>query len=303
MLPILLAAIRMANGRPDGCRTIETVSVLARDVAPGIPAFAQLPPDFLVGYVQPSGAPRTFHGADLERIAKNRGVELHGLPDVCFARKTFIPKEAQIREAMLAELGIPSAKIEVVASSQREAPSGELVFPRNGVQPPSPGQSEIMWHGFVRFGENGKFPVWARVKVTAAMTRVVAVSDIATGKLIQPAQVRLESCEDSPLDQSVARNLDDVAGYLPKTSLRSMAVIRKNQIERPSDVTRGDVVRVEVFEGAAHLVIEGHAETSGMKGSTVLVRNPASGKDFHAQVTGKGVVTIGDPPVAAAQIQ
>jgi flagella basal body P-ring formation protein FlgA len=251
-----------------------------------------------LGYITSSGAPRVFHGADLERIAKNRGADLHGLPDVCFARKTFIPQPAQIREAIQTTLGNPIAKIEVIASSQREAPSGELIFPRNGVQvPPAAEPSELMWHGFVRFGENGKFPVWARVRITAAITRVVAISDIATGKPIQPAQVRLETSEDSPLDETVARNLDEVVGYFPKISLRSRSVIRKNQIERPSDVTRGDLVRVEVFEGAAHLVIEGHAESSGMKGSTILVRNPASGKDFRAQVTGKGVVTIGEMPV------
>jgi flagella basal body P-ring formation protein FlgA len=293
----LLAGGRAANVRADGCLTLGSESVLARDVVPVIPAFAQLPPEFLLGYVASSGAPRVFHGADLERIAKNRGADLHGLPDVCFARKTFIPQPTQIQEAIQKTLAIPGAKIEVVASSQREAPSGELIFPRNGAQAPSGAEpSEVMWHGFVRFGENGKFPVWARVRITATMTRVVAISDIATGKSIQPAQVRLETCEDSPLDEMVARNLDEVVGYLPKTSLRSRTAIRKNQIERPSDVTRGDLVRVEVFEGAAHLVIEGHAESSGMKGSTILVRNPASGKDFRAQVTGKGVVTIGEMP-------
>jgi flagella basal body P-ring formation protein FlgA len=297
LLPLLFTIVH-----PGMCHALEAESVLARDVVPAVPAFAQLPPDFLLGYIVSSGAPRIFHGTELERIAKNRGLDLHGLPDVCFARKTFIPQEAQIREAIQATLGNPNARIEVIASSQRPAPSGELIFPRDGVQLSfATGPSELMWHGLVRFGATGRFPVWARVKITATMTRVVAISDIAPGKPIQPGQVRIETCEDSPLDDLTARNLDEVVGNIPKTTLRSMTPIRKTQVERPPDVTRGDVVRVEVFEGAAHLVIEGNAQSSGMKGSSILVRNPASGKDFRAQVTGKGVVTIGDVPGPSPQ--
>jgi flagella basal body P-ring formation protein FlgA len=70
-------------------------------------------------------------------------------------------------------------------------------------------------------------------------------------------------------------------------------VIRKNQIERAPDVARGDVVTVHVFEGAAHLSMEGRAQQDGVKGANILVRNPSSGKDFRAQVTGKDQVTIG----------
>jgi flagella basal body P-ring formation protein FlgA len=301
---ILALSVLLGIARPDGCRTIQTESILARDMAPAVAAFAQFPPEFLLGYVASSGTPRVFHGADLERIAKNRGVDLHGLPDVCFVRKTFIPQEAQIRAAIQKTLGMKDVNIEVAASSQREAPTGVLEFPRNGLQlTAASGSADLMWHGFVRYGENGRFPVWARVRITATMTRVVAVSDISTGKPIQPSQVRLETCEDSPLDEMTARNIDEVVGYLAKTSLRAMTVIRKTQVERPADVARGDVVRVEVYEGAARVVIEGRAESSGMKGSTITVRNPVSGKDFRAQVTAKGVVTIGEIPAPGGRIQ
>ncbi len=277
--------------------------VFARDVTPAVPAFGQFAADFLLGYVASSGAPRVFKGADLERIAKNRGVELHGLADVCFTRKTFVPQAAQIRDAILKTLAMSNIKLEVVSSSQREAPSGELVFPGNGVQLPAPGQSEMLWNGFVRYSDNGRFPVWARVRISATMTRVVAIYDIAAGKQVLPSQVRLETFEGNPLDDALVRDLDDVVGCVPRMSLRAMTAIRKSQIERPSDVLRGELVRVEVFEGAAHLQIEGTAQSSGMKGSSILVRNPSSGKDFRAQVTGKGIVSIGQAPAPKGQVQ
>lgn len=292
---IALFSILFAVSQTHSCRALDAGQVFARDLVSSIPAFSQLPPEFLLGYIASTGAPRVFKGADLERIAKNRGVEMHGLPDVCFTRRTFVPSEAQIREAMQKSLDIANVKIEVVAAVQKEVPSGELIFPRNGVQTPVTGQSEFIWHGYVRHGENARVPVWARVRVTAAMTRVVAAADIAPGKEILPSQLRLESCEDSPLDETVVRDLGDASGFAARTSLRAGSVIRKSQLERPNDVTRGEIVRVEVFEGAAHLVIEGLAQSSGMKGASILVRNPASGKEFRAQVSGKGLATIGEP--------
>ncbi len=43
-------------------------------------------------YLLTSGEPRILRGVDLQRIAKNQRLELDGIPDVCFARETFVPK-------------------------------------------------------------------------------------------------------------------------------------------------------------------------------------------------------------------
>lgn len=289
MLPILLAV----NTLPPGCRTIDNDKVVASDMAASIPAFGQLPGDFLLGYVSATGTPRIFHGADLERIAKNRGLDLHDLPDVCLARRTFIPQPAQIRDAMLASLGMRGVKIEVVTSDQRLAPSGQLVFPRDGIQLPAVPSTEVIWHGYVLFGDELKFPVWARAKITASMTRVVAVTDLPARRPIQANQVRLESCEDSPLDEITARNLDEVIGYLPKGSIKAAVPIRRSQIERPPDIAAGDTVRVDVYDGGAHLMLEARAESAGFKGSNIMIRNVSSGKSFQARVTGKDQATVG----------
>jgi flagella basal body P-ring formation protein FlgA len=263
-------------------------------VAPG---FGSVPGDFRIGFLPASGAARILHGIDLQRIARNQGVEVSDLPDVCFARRTFVPQPEDIRTAMrktLADVaGIATAKIEVLAASQHPAPVGELVFPRTGLQTPSPTQTEAMWRGYVHHSE-GDFPVWARVRIVANLTRVVAVANIPIGKPIQKNQVRLESCEDSLLDESTARNLDEVVGYLPKSLLRAYIPIRKTQLALPPDIAKGDLVNVQVFAGAAHLIVKGRAETEGVKGATILVRNLSSGKDFRARVAGKNQVVVGD---------
>jgi flagella basal body P-ring formation protein FlgA len=274
-----------------GCQATDNQTVVAHDVAAIIPAFAQLPPDFLLGYVPSSGGQRIFRGEELERIAKNRGLDLHGLDDVCFVRRMIVPDETQIRTAMEKTLALPAVKIEIESSSHTPVPVGELVFPRSGVQRFQ--GLEVTWHGYVQAGESARFPVWARARITASLSRVVAVGDLHPGKLIQRDQVRLEVADDSPFDDTPVRDLNDVIGFLSKVTVPNSEAVRKAQVERPMDVARGAVIRVDVFEGRAHLTLEARAQTAGMKGSIVTVRNLDSGREFRAEVTGKDQVVVG----------
>ena len=285
----LAAAVTLLPG--SACHAIDSESLLARDLAAYVPAFAQVQGDFLVGYLQSSGAQRVFKGADLERIARSRGLDVRGLNDLCFMRRTFIPQPAQIHEAIDKTLGIAGARIDVLSSSQQSVPAGEIIFPRNGVQAGT--NPETTWHGFVQSADGRKSPVWARVHISAKMPRVIATAELQPRKAIREDQLKVELFDDNPLDDGAVRDLQEAVGFLSKVSIPKAAPLRKSQIERPMDVAYGDVVRVDVFAGAAHLSLEGRAESAGMTGSTITVRNLASGKDFRAQVLGKDHVTVG----------
>jgi len=50
----------------------------------------------------------------------------------------------------------------------------------------------------------------------------------------------------------------------------------------PFDVSRGDVVDVEVRSGAARLSFSGRAETDGRSGDMVAIRNEGSKRLFQA---------------------
>ena len=292
-LPFLMALSVL----PPGCHTISSDVIFARDVAAVIPEFARVTGDFRLGALADTGALRILEGVELQRIARNQGVELQNPPDVCFALRVFVPQPDEIRAALRKTLhevpGIDAASIEISSSSQRPVPFGELVFPRSGLQLPYGIQQEAMWRGFVRH-TGGDFPVWAKVRVIANVTRVLAIANIPSGKPIQRNQVRLESYEDSLLDETTARNLDEVIGYIPKSVLRADLPIRKTQLAPPPDVDKGELVDVQVFAGAAHLVVKAKAQTDGFKGSTILMHNLSSGKDFSAMVVGKNRVIVGD---------
>jgi flagella basal body P-ring formation protein FlgA len=294
LIPLLVSAgVVPALAPPPGdCHQLDSNTVLARDLAPLVPGFAKLPEEFLIGYVESSGAPRIFHGVDLERIARNRGVVLQGLEDLCLERRTFVVPAAGIAGAMRNTLGkVPGLKIEIMSSTQQPVPTGEVVFPRSGVQPPA--GPEVTWRGFVQSGKGSSYPVWARARITVTANRVIAAADLRPGTPIQASQIRFESAEESPFEDGLIRALDDTVGLVAKATIQKGSPIRKSQVAPPLDVARGDLVRLEVYTGNAHLSMEVRAETSGMKGSTITVRNLSSGRDFQARVAGKGQVTVG----------
>jgi flagella basal body P-ring formation protein FlgA len=292
LIPLLVSAgIVPAAAPPAICRPIDNDAVLARDIAGLVPGFARLPGDFLIGYVGSSGAPRIFRAAELEGIAKNRGVDLTGLEDVCLERRTFVVPAASIVEAMRKTLGQSAVNIEILSSSQQTVPTGEVVFPRSGVQPPF--GPEVNWRGFVQAPKGATYPVAARARITVQTSRVIAATDLPAGKPIQKTQIRVESVLDSPFEDNFLSAAGDAVDLVPKSTIPKGATIRKSQVAPQMDVARGDMVRVDVSVGNTHLRLDARAETSGMKGSMVTVRNLTSGRDFQAQVAGKDQVTVG----------
>ena len=132
---------------------------------------------------------------------------------------------------------------------------------------PQSAQNEVLWRGYVRYGDDRQFPVWAKVRITATIdTSGGCCRNSRRASRFKPIRSVSKACEDSPLDETLARSLDEVVGYFSKSSLRAGSPIRKTQIERPPDVARGDLVVVQVFAGGAYLKLEGRAESAGVNG-------------------------------------
>ncbi|MCU1336601.1 MAG: hypothetical protein JWO19_2182 [Bryobacterales bacterium] len=289
-LPLLLAI----TPQLDACLPIQDDRIYARDVAAAVPAFATVAADFALGYAPAPGTRRVFKGEALERLARNQGVTAEALPDVCFERAMETLKAPEILEAMRGAWNGSDVNLELRSWTPQIAPQGRVVFPRAGLQLPAASDpaAEVVWRGYVVYGNNRRFGVSARARITTSTTRVVAVADLSAGALVREDQVRLESFDTFALDDRPARHLEEVVGYVPRTLIRSGSTVLRNQISRAPEVARGQVVQVEVTAGAARLMLEGRAQTDGVTGTTILVKNLASGKDFRARVTGKGKVSV-----------
>jgi flagella basal body P-ring formation protein FlgA len=60
----------------------------------------------------------------------------------------------------------------------------------------------------------------------------------------------------------------------------------------PREVERGDKVSVEVSSGAATLVFDALAESSGRAGESIVVRNPENGRRLKVRVEAPGKVSM-----------
>ncbi len=275
-----------------GCLPVSSDVIRAEDLAKAAPAFAALPPDTRIGYAPVPGATRTFDLADLEREARRLDVELGDASEVCFQWPMSVPSEERFRGAMEKALDMPEARIEVLETSRHPAPAGPLVFSRESLSPPRDDATPVVWRGYIEYGEGRRFQVWARVKITASVERVVTTEPIRAGEPIASGQVRLESFRGFPLSRQSVNRLDQVVGQILLRPLTAGVAIPAHLVESPLDVERMDVVKVRVQNGAAVIVAEGEAKAGGRRGETIPILNPRSGATFNAKITGPKQVTL-----------
>lgn len=271
------------------CLAVNAVSdhVVAGDLAPASLAFASIPADTVLAWAPAPGVQRTFHVPELRRMAARFGASSAPETDLCVTRPVAPLDPARLKAAMQAQL--PEAKVEILDFSRQPVPEGALEFPLSGLRR---GTAGPYWNGYVCYAGSRRFAVWARVQVRVWAPVVVAAEDLKPGRPLEAAQLRLETREDFPQPGWVAA-LADAVGRLPRHSIRAGAAIAARELDTAPDVARGDTVKVEVWSGATHLLLEARAEGAASIGQRVAVRNPVSSKVFFARVEAKGRASVG----------
>jgi flagella basal body P-ring formation protein FlgA len=273
------------------CAAVSGDQVLMRDLARMDMRFSAADPNQELGYAPVPGAKRVMRAAELMRIANRNGILSGGLYyPVCFERPTRVLTSSDVERAIRA-WAPAEAQIEVLELSRFPAPVGELAIPRPSAAPPS-ADGVVLLHGFVPFGKEQRFPVWARVRLFIRQKIVVVAADVDAGTEIHREQVRVEERENGIDSRQFASSLDQVVGQYARRRLASGSSVLLTSLEEARAVMRGAVVKVDVIDGGARLAFEGRAEESGRTGDTVKVRNPSSGKDFVARVTGMNRVLV-----------
>jgi flagella basal body P-ring formation protein FlgA len=272
-----------------GCLTVDTERIFAADLAKVAPIFAAIPQDRILGYSPAPGTRRVVDTLELVRFATPYRIAIPEGTQLCFERKMQKLDEAAIRAAILESLPTKEAHVEVLAISDATSPEGMISFPVNGlsvsaaVDPTTP----ILWRGYVTYDKSKRFALWARVRISAQLTRVVAVRALTPGDAIKPDQVRLETYEGFPLRSEIARRLDEVVGRALIRTAREGSALLRSDLTEPLLVRRGESVTVSVVSGGAQIQLEATAENQGRQGDLVSLRNPSSGKLFRARVEGK----------------
>jgi flagella basal body P-ring formation protein FlgA len=276
------------------CTPLQDDRILAQDLAAAIPAFHAIPPETMLGNTPPPGSQRIFHHPELLSLAQRYSVSLDVDASACFERAMEPLDRNRLMEAMRAALQIPDARIELAETSLYLVPRGRIEFGLDRLgTPASPDQrAPVLWRGDVVYGEDHRFAIWARVRILAPSNEIVAAENLKPGRIIEPSQLRATTGEGFPIPSKQRLSMDQTVGMTPLRTIAAGSVLRPELIARPNDVSRGDLVEVEVRSGAARLVLTARAESSGRGGETITVRNLESNKLFSAQVAGKGKAIV-----------
>jgi len=261
--------------------------ITAADLAPAFPGLQSVPAGTTLSLAPAPGVDRIFQIPELQRIAAQYRLETPA-SEICVARAVAPLDPAALLAAMQKEM--PDARIAILEVTKAAAPQGEIVFHRSGLRANS--VSGAFWYGAVRYAPNREFSIWAKVTVTAQVSRVFAKRDIAPGKIIEADDIEIQTRDEFPTAGGAAMTFADVAGKTSRIGVHAGSPIRAELLDKARDVHQGDVVEVEVQEGGAHLKFEARAEASGATGDVIPMRNPQSNKRFMAKVEGKGRVFV-----------
>lgn len=272
------------------CHSLGHNRILGSDLAAASALFAALPADVVVANGPRPGVKRLLEPAELIRIARENNLEIGKVEPLCFERATAPLDPELVKPAMQKSLGAVQASIEILALSNYPAPQGELVFPHDWLLPPSAGDTAV-WNGYVNY-DGGRFPVWAKVRLTIPVSRVVCLVDLRPGHIIDASEVRVEQASEFPRRLQPLSTIEAAVGQTARRMLPAGSALTAAMLQAPRDVERGDTVIVEVQSGKALVKSEGKAESAGSRGDMVAVRNATSGTLFHAQVAGKGLVLV-----------
>jgi flagella basal body P-ring formation protein FlgA len=296
MRTAVLTLLLAVAARAGGCITVASDRILAGDLAGVDPLFAALDPQLPVGFTPAPGVRRLLTGYDLASIAKRNGLPVapqHPFSNACVERSAEpIPPE-RIQEALLAALGIPGAKLELLDYSRQPFPSGRLEFARAGLTSPPSGNPDapVTWRGRLCYDAARSLAVWARIRVLVERTSWLAAENLLPSNPIRRGQIERVSSEQFPFGPEWSDERE-IIGKTPRKAILAGARILAAALDEPEVVGRGDTVLVSVVDGAAHLSFEARALASGRKGSIIAIRNPLSGATFRGVVEDKGKVKV-----------
>jgi flagella basal body P-ring formation protein FlgA len=273
------------------CIPIEGPKILGSDIA-ATGLLPQLPANAVLGFSPAPGVRRVFNLQSLRRIAARHGLAPPAQGEVCFERDTASLERASLEKAMRLALIEPGVEISIDDFSRYPAPRGEIVFRKQDLRAPDPRSGgAVLWRGYVAYDDTKRFAVWAKVRVTVPVNRIVAASDISAGDIVQDSHLRVETFRASPPARPTLAT-GDVIGKRVLRPIPAGAQLEERFLAVEPVVRKGQAVQVRVQRGAASLGLTATAQTDAQIGQPVTLRNQMTGKTFRGRVQARDLVVI-----------
>ena len=129
----------------------------------------------------------------------------------------------------------------------------------------------------------------------------VAVNRLSAGAIVGPDDVRMTPVHVNAVHADVARDSAAVIGMQLKRQLQAGVPIAVSELMAPTQINRGEPVRLQLEVAGLSLTGQGMALESGAIGELIRVRNVSSQAVLETEVVGPGVVRVvpGTSPITS----
>jgi flagella basal body P-ring formation protein FlgA len=118
---------------------------------------------------------------------------------------------------------------------------------------------------------------------------------VAPGQTIAAIDLERLSVPSARVAPGLIVDPDGLVGKTPRRALRPHRPVRRNDVEIPLVVHRGDLVTIVLETPALRLTAQGKAAEDGGLGAPIRVANTTSGRVLEAVVTAPGLVSLVRP--------
>jgi flagella basal body P-ring formation protein FlgA len=150
---------------------------------------------------------------------------------------------------------------------------------------------------------DGMEPISVRIggEVSDVVELPVAVMRLPAGAIPGPDDVRMARVHVGAVHAEVARDAAMVIGMQVKRQIQAGVPIPVAELMLPTQISRGDPVRLRLQVEGLSLTGQGVALESGAAGERIRVRNVSSQAVLEAEVVGPGVVRVmpGSAPITS----
>jgi flagella basal body P-ring formation protein FlgA len=134
--------------------------------------------------------------------------------------------------------------------------------------------------------------VWVTADIGLYGPVVVATRPVGRGEVVSAADVTVDRLDLSQVTRGVVTDANDVAGRLARTPLVPYVPIRRDQLESPAAVHRGDVVLLVAERSGLRITAPGEVRNDAGLGEQVRVLNRVSRKDVVGRVRDASTVAV-----------
>lgn len=292
LLPALFAAVT-EPANPQAAAVVAAVTgprIEAHEIAAVVDGWRPANPQADLAPSPPPGSPRRISRALLESWTTVAGAEVASLPESIVVQRQTAPltreKAAAIVGAAIARrVDHDLAAIEVQVALNQELPAppaGDLEWSLIGRAPEAGVEALLRLRWRDAGGRTGIEAISASVQARGEW--LAAVRDIPARQAVSAADFRLEQGKLPSLRAVYPSSLQQDQTFELKRSLNMDEPLRAELLRARPDVSRGDVLQLEVRSGLVALSAPARAEADARVGESIRLKNLETGRVIVGRV-------------------